>query len=276
MREKNVKRVVLFLLFCLLSGTVQVRADVIFEPLDLFYARNKEDCDYHARSYIANGPKGKIAVYASPEAPITIVKIANGEYIWVDYVYTDQNGTVWGYTADENAVGWVPMPYLYLRYDNLAFREDFGDKIVSGQGQLDSSYEEKTGYFWRYPGSDSGRKFKIDTNHLQYNDIFVDEEGRSWGYVGYYFGRENSWICVDDPTADFDELYPEGAPVRDTTVMEEYTGKRIIPRLGLLFVVGAAVIVTAIVTVGLLIYMKKSKKKMKKKKSQPEENDEKI
>ena len=63
---------------------------MIFEPLDVFYARNREECDYHARSYIANGPKGKVTVYMSPEAPITIGKVANGEYIWVDYVYTDK------------------------------------------------------------------------------------------------------------------------------------------------------------------------------------------
>ena len=153
------------------------------------------------------------------------------------------------------------MPYLYLRYDNAAFREDFGDKVESEIGQLDSSYEEKTGYFWRYPGSDSGEEFKIDTNHLQYNATFVDEEGRTWGYVGYYFGRQNSWICVHEPTATFEELYPEGAPVRDTSVMEEYTGKRIIPRVGILFVIGVVVIVTVVTTVALLIYMKKSKRR---------------
>lgn len=265
MKKKNLKCIVWLLLFCFLSSTVQVRADVIFEPLDVFYARNREECDYHARSYIANGPKGKVTVYMSPEAPITIGKVANGEYIWVDYVYTDKKGTSWGYTADENAVGWVPMPYLYLCYDSTFFKEDFADKIKTETGQLDSSYEDKTGHFWRYPGSDSGQEFKIDTGHLQYSVTFVDEEGRTWGYVGYYFGRQNSWICIDNPTATFEELYPEGAPVRDTRVMEEYTGKRIIPKLGLLFIVCVAIVVTIITTIGLLIHMKKSKKKISKK-----------
>ena len=104
MKKKNLKCIVLLLLFCFLSSTVQVRADVIFEPLDVFYARNREECDYHARSYIANGPKGKVTVYMSPEAPITIGKVANGEYIWVDYVYTDNDQNAYGALVEGKAV----------------------------------------------------------------------------------------------------------------------------------------------------------------------------
>ena len=27
----------------------------------------------------------------------------------------------------------------------------------------------------------------------------MDEDGRTWGYVGYLYGRINGWFCLDEP-----------------------------------------------------------------------------
>ena len=40
----------------------------------------------------------------------------------------------------------------------------------------------------------------------------MDGVGNRWGHVGYYFGRKDTWICIDASSAEFEQLYPDGAP----------------------------------------------------------------
>ena len=43
--------------------------------------------------------------------------------------------------------------------------------------------------------------------------MFTDENGLTWGYVNYMYGRLNSWFCLDEPDgADF--------PVREVSAAE--------------------------------------------------------
>ena len=48
--------------FCILGFPKDVHADVIWEPEDSFYKMHADDCVYHNRYYIANGPDGKVTV----------------------------------------------------------------------------------------------------------------------------------------------------------------------------------------------------------------------
>lgn len=54
-----------------------------------------------------------------------------------------------------------------------------------------------------------------------YREVYVDEAGRSWGKIGYYYGWRNCWICLDAPTADYAELYPVGNAVQEKLAEEQ-------------------------------------------------------
>lgn len=34
---------------------------------------------------------------------------------------------------------------------------------------------------------------------VYYGPVFKDEDGHSWGNVGYLFGNRDFWICIDEP-----------------------------------------------------------------------------
>ena len=56
----------LLALVLLLALTPAVSADVIFEPQDSFYWDHRGECQYHSRSYYADGPDNVAVVYRSP------------------------------------------------------------------------------------------------------------------------------------------------------------------------------------------------------------------
>ena len=67
--------------------------------------------------------------------------------------------------------------------------------------------------FYEYPGApevkqawETGGQWEVLDNLTGKSDensyisqIFVDEEGRTWGYVNYMYGRLNAWFCLDEP-----------------------------------------------------------------------------
>lgn len=269
MKERRIRTVVGLLLLTLLLGNISVKADIIFEPEDAFYKKHTDECVYHARRYTANGPDGYATLYKSPESASVMEKIENGEIVWIDYTYEDKNQVSWGYCETESEKGWLPMEYLALVYDYISFSGQYREQIQEEEGEIDFCNGE-TIRFWSYPGSESAYDFSIEENATylpSYNRTFVDEEGRKWGFVGYYYGRMNKWVCLDNPTADFETLYPDGAPERDTTVVSEYTGEKIAPdNSGMTSVIiysGIAVVIVVAITAGVLVYLKKSKRQIK-------------
>ena len=38
----------------------------------------------------------------------------------------------------------------------------------------------------------------------------MDGNGKRWGCVQYYFGIKNTWVYIDEPTADIEQIVPEG------------------------------------------------------------------
>ena len=42
---------------------------------------------------------------------------------------------------------------------------------------------------------------KTEGHSLNYDRVFIDEEGLKWAYVNYYYqGWHTFWICMDDPS----------------------------------------------------------------------------
>ena len=269
---------------CFLFCTISVRADVIWEPQDDFYEKHRSDCTHVGRQFIADGPDGKVILYKSPELDNEVGTWENGYKVWISFTYEDAQGILWGFPSEvEEKSGWMPMEYMKVVYDSISFMEEHRDRIENQDGFLDESYKDDKIYYWKYPGSDAGSNINMqDWEHMPgYSSVYTDEEGRSWGYVGYFYGFRDVWICLDNPTAEFGELFPNGAPQygveddgeieeeiqneeiqsEETQAAENLSTDRIKPQTNFRTIVVVIVLVAAVmlVTIALLVMFKKRK-----------------
>lgn len=206
---------VLFAWTLLLSMAFAVHADVIWIPRNSFLEGHMEHCKRSDRAFRA---LTEVTVYESPESDKVLWQIPEGESVWVYYTYEDSNKNLWGCTEnpESGAAGWFPLAYVELVYDYISFAEDFGQTFMEldEPGQISGEYGDSVVMFWAYPGSTSCTEFDMSSwssdNFPEYFTVYEDTLGRQWAYVNYYFGIRNFWICLDDPTADYDTLYPMG------------------------------------------------------------------
>lgn len=210
-------------------------ADVIFEPNDSFYETHRDQCEYHARSYTANGPNGDVTVYESPESDRVIVVLHNGKTLPIYYIFVDAAGVRWGFYENwqTEVSGWVPMEYLELIYDEISFREEFGHQLLEEAGALSAEYAGETVKFWSYPGSTGYLEIDVETDYApEYQMVYTDANGTRWGRVGYYMAIKGYWINLDDPTADFDTLYPDvtEAPTEPSEEATQAPVQEIVPQ----------------------------------------------
>ena len=252
----------LLALIFLLALTPAVSADVIVEPQDSFYWEHRGECQYHSRSYYADGPENVAEVYRSPESAAVAERVKNGLELWISYTYQDENGISWGYTEnyEENWSGWVPMDYLLLKYDSISFQEEFSDRITAEEGTLEVSGAEVR--FWNYPGSEDATAFAVEGDYLpEYYETFTDDVGRRWGHIGYHMGIRDVWVCLDAPTEDYPTLYAENPPQQVTHPVKDRTDTpiEIKPAGPSLNGILAAVCVIAILSGGFLWMTRKKK-----------------
>lgn len=251
---------------CVLLCTFSVRADVIWEPMDAFYEEHSSECDYVNRTYTTDGPDGVVILYESPESAKVVMTWENGRKVSISFTYEDERGILWG-VCEAEQTGWVPMEYMKVVYDSISFKEDYGDQIVSQDGGLDEQYRNETVYFWKYPGADNYNSMSLqDWEYLpEYSGVYTDEAGHSWGYIGYYYGLRSVWVCLDQPTADRDGLYPDGAPQigkEDDQEPQDSVKKeaeRIVPQTDsrMVLVVVILVLLVVLATAVLLVILKK-------------------
>lgn len=253
------------ILACLMISTLCVRADVIYEPQDSFYRTHAGECTYVNRCFIVNGPDGQAIVYKNPESPKVIGTLENGAEITISYTYQDSDGILWGICdTDQKRTGWMPMDYLQVIYDYISFQEEYGEKFVEQSGCLGEEYKGKDVCFWPYPGSEECFIMSMDWEDMpEYRFVYTDEKGHSWGFVGYYFGIRNSWVCIDQPTAVYEELYPQGGPgigVQSEDGNPEWQGGRIAPHFNKRTILITAALVAAVVAVTAILLVKLKKK----------------
>lgn len=205
---------------------LSVMADVIWEgPVEnSFFARHQFECISEGRTYTTQGPDGRVAVCQEPSRESLLTYIPNGESVYVSYVYETEEGQKWGITGGLNAadpVGWIRMDSLLEQYDETVFYREFGDQIEFKSGEISKEYLDKSVYFWSFPGSKYGYLTSVWRDETPYySQVFVDEMGYTWGYCSYYYASKG-WICVDKPDANYEELYPNGGPVRELVIKEQ-------------------------------------------------------
>ena len=261
-------------MFCLLLAlltlsalTAPAYADVMWEPDNSFYRKHQDECTYIDRSFYANGPKGFVTLYSAPGGGIAAGQYQNGFTLHVYHQYQDW-GCVTVFGDEGQTDGWVPLSDLVLVYDYRCFEEEYADRIAPYSGQFaDYAGDAEAVNFYEYPGApeirqswETGGQWHVLENLTGTADspsyissVFVDEDGRTWGYVSYMYGHLNSWFCLDQPDGtDFPvrevrspDLIPAQTPVLPATGYVPY------------LLVAAAVLATA----GLLAFFYGKKKK---------------
>ncbi|MCI8442763.1 MAG: hypothetical protein HFG27_09565 [Provencibacterium sp.] len=203
---------------------VQANADVLVEPEDSFYRRHAEDCDGLFRWYQANGEEGYAAMLDQPGGHV-IANIRNGTELFMSHVY--RGSGEWGYTEQDASLegiaaarkgglsGWINLSGLRPVYDSVAFREDHAQQILPFSGDMGSLMQAERVQLWKYPGAPAQETFleKIDDS-FQLAGCYTDEDGRLWGWVGYYRGWRDIWVCLSDPeNTALPERIPEQPPL---------------------------------------------------------------
>jgi len=186
-----------------------VRADVMWEPIgDSFYEDHHEQCQYVDRSYLANGPQGYVTLRRSPQSAEEVYNVPNSSPLYVGYRWTAADNTEW--CVCEYAIqngdgwdwkeGWAPLTELSLIYDYLCFAEDHEAEFKDYDGSGDALTEV---CLYSYPGGVFKDTLTEEREYQPFSEAFqnlyTDEAGRRWSFLGYYMGRQNAWACLDDP-----------------------------------------------------------------------------
>lgn len=261
-------KILTVLMVCLIVATSNltlVYGDVIWEPGDSFYERERENCHYINRTYFANGDKGYVTVYKNPESSKVVTDIENGEDIHISFTYEDKSGREWGITElNDNTKsyksGWMLMEELIARYDHISFCEDHENEFEDYDGSFDpNKYEDKI-VVWKYPGSGIiHSNINIDElkeNLPEFSYKYTDNEGNEWAHFGYYMGMRDGWVCLTDPenedlptiNVEYEGLIPASKPDRTPT-----------QRNGLWLFIGLAAGVVTVTAVLIKVFYGKKK-----------------
>lgn len=222
------KKVICFLLVMLLVPLTAL-ADVAWEPANSFYKLHYDQCKAEERSYWVNGEAGYVTLRQEPEGkPLANIKNGTVRYVYGTY---NLNGKLWGLVGfsagyegdiylskahdlgDDYREAWVLMDEMVLKYDHREFMSEFGHEVdETARRRVDC----EAALFYDYPGG-TVRYEKAQTlfDSVEIWEIYIDPQGREWGYINYWRGTRDIWICIDDPEnpdlqyADhMPELYP--------------------------------------------------------------------
>ena len=201
---------VLMLAALLCALALPAAADVAYMPRDNFLEKHWEDCRHENRQYWTNGAEGYVLAHSTPGSA-DATPLPNGGLYYISNVYKDEWGVL-EYDRDtlenklwnDSVSGWVKMSDMVMDYDSAAFEADHAAELTEESAELQLAYSD-VAYGYKYPGSGivteefSGQNYR---DPFRLAPLFKDPAGRTWGFVGYYYGRHNCWICLDDPCSD--------------------------------------------------------------------------
>ena len=127
------------------SPSIIARADVLIEPKNDFYERNRERMEYVGRSFYTNGETGYVTLVIEPGSAREVISFENGVVLYILFKL-DVSGVEWGVinlvSANDEVSGWVPMSQMYLKYDSTLFSDENAARIEERPfdlGELDFS-----------------------------------------------------------------------------------------------------------------------------------------
>lgn len=240
-----------------LSLTLPASADSIWEPDDSFYRSHMGACTYVGREYELAGYDGKVTVFTAPGG-MSKHSLDNGLRVTIQFTW-EGKGTTWGYLIrwdDDRPAGWVPMDDVSLVYDSKQFMEDHAGEIEETQ-PVPVDFHEAVLY--SYPNGPAGSTLKEDPDYMTFSEtftqVYTDGAGLRWGYVGYYMGRLENWICLDDPMnqgldTEIMPVAPSAAQLRGSATVTAGPPALLI----------AAVLVAAVAAVTAFLLLKRKKR----------------
>jgi len=236
------KHIITFILILAMSAalTGAAMADIAYEPEDSFYRKHFSGCEYENRSYYTNGEEGYVLVCSVPGGS-SRTAIPNGGVYYVSYTY-EEKGESWGCIEYDEATlensgpwqenstsGSVEMSQMKAEHDSAWFEEVYGEAIVSGTEKLEIGRDSHAlGY--KYPGSgivvdEIGNYTNEEFITVDFSTLYTDAQGLKWGYLGYFFGHRNIWVCLSEPFEKLEagEEYaePELIPAAEPGALDE-------------------------------------------------------
>jgi len=183
------------------------RADVLITPRNDFFDRHFGDCTFLGRNFVANGSGGSVSVKLEPGSNKEVTALQNGDTVTIQFTY-EQGGQTWGATVlayGATPDGWIPMDQLLLVYDYISFADEHQSEFTAYTGDLSELLNASSVVFWSWPGSGettwvygAGAPETV-TSWLTPTQVYTDSEGREWGFIPYFYGARNSWVCLSDP-----------------------------------------------------------------------------
>lgn len=249
----------------MLSLAAPAAADSIWEPENGFYERHRRECTYENRAYELAGYDGSVTLWGAPNGTV-LEEVPNGGQGTVQFRWSG-DGVEWGYLygifEDWKDGGWVPMDDLTLIYDSRQFLEDHAAELVEGD-PVPVEFDFAVRY--AYPGGPVSGNLREHREYAPFSDVFstlyTDENGLRWGYVSYYMGSREIWVCLDDPLnerldTDIIAVEPSAAQLRGAPTVTPGVTDR-------LPLVLAGVLVVLVVVITLLVIQKVRPGKVKR------------
>ena len=265
--KKWMKALFVFLLVpvMLVSCTVPASADVIWVPEDDFYEAHWEECYYVVnRTYNLAGQDGSVDFWSAPGGTV-LKKLPNDEEFFASYCWPGETEdwvcvTIRGETVEEEVTGWVRAADMTLLYDSLEFFKDHAEEI-----DQDSKFSVQFDALKLFPypnGPEKDASVHDDwEEELPFSATYTDEAGLQWGYISYWHGYREQWVCLDEPMI-------KGAAERKYVLTPEQERAAAQSRQTTLIL--AAVLVAAVVIVTVVLIRKLPKRKEAQ---QPENED---
>jgi len=171
---------------------------------DDFFLRNNEHILYLGRFFITNGADGFVSAKEAPDSDNEIARLENGNtyYIQNSCLY---DGQFWGlipiYEEHMGALYWVRLDEFLVIYDYIAFEEDHIDELYQYTGSKEELKEAGAMVLWSWPGAESPLRVidGVNTNSFGIEYVYMDKNGREWGFIRYMYGGGNNWVCLSDP-----------------------------------------------------------------------------
>lgn len=248
--------------------SVTAFADVIWEPYDdSYYKKHQEDFTFCRSAYetlqdtpCLDKPGGKV-----------IDTIAAGETFYGEYLCTAKDGDyiVSNWRINDKWVSVYILRDLVIdRYDQ-EFLTDFADQLQTEAPEgIQELFWEGPFRFWVYPGGPSretGNYFEGDDFVTACQWFYTDPQGEVWGYIGYWYGHQDSWVCLTNMTEEnltgAREVLPASAaaPTLPQTPAETPAETSAIPTALLIALPTGVALMAAV----LLIFLPKRKKEDK-------------
>ncbi|MDR0784009.1 MAG: hypothetical protein LBE83_09685 [Propionibacteriaceae bacterium] len=209
------KRLAGLAIVCLLAlATPLAYGDAIVQPNNDFWEQHLEQMVRLDREFVVFSATGSVDVQTAPDLTTVVKNLTSGDILMLDYTCL-YDGSYWGYSLEHE--GWIDMEQLRLLKDYADYYDEHQDEFYPYQGGLAAVQETGAALVWRWPGADWPLwTLSFDAETLTSQMIswaYRDADGRQWGFIDYYDGNQNFWICLSDPmNADIRHFDPLPEP----------------------------------------------------------------